>query len=173
MVGVMLGAYDKEPGEFEWARIQAAAHITSCVHSMHSLADILGHVIYLCLGMNRSPEAEIEARQINLYSVRDRLPAGKIKDLVSELLDHPEFAYLAALNNQSKHRSIVGVPYSVDMTGEDEEGHGPKFAAFIFDEARHYPARWVRPFLKAEYQRQERLLMQIGNSLNSDLASRP
>lgn len=172
MVGVVMGAYDKEPGEFEWARIQAAAHITSCVHSMHSLADILAHVIYLCLGMNRNPESEIAARQINLHSVRDRLPSGTIKELVGQLLSHENFVYLSALNNHSKHRSIVGVPYSVDLTGEDTEAHGPKFDSFNFDETQHYQQRWVRPFLTAEFDRQESLLMQIGNALNAELASR-
>lgn len=171
LLAVMLGAFDKEPGDFEWARIQAAVHITACVHSMHSMADILAHVIYLSLGMNRNPSTEIEARQINIYSVRERLPVGHIRDLVSELIDQGEFAYLAALNNQSKHRSIVPVPYSIDMTGKDEEGHGLKFAAFDFDESRQYPVRWVRPLLKAEYQRQESLLVQVGNALNAELAA--
>ena len=34
MVGVMLGVFDKENGDFEWSRFQAAAHITACVHAI-------------------------------------------------------------------------------------------------------------------------------------------
>lgn len=171
LVGLVLGAYDKEPGEFEWTRIQASAHVNACVHSMHAIADILGHVLYLGLGMNRHAATELGTRQTNIFTVRDKLPTGPIKRLVGELVDHPNFAYLSALNNTSKHRSIVALPYSVDMTGEDEEGHGLKFGAFHY-EYTEYPQRWVRPFLKEEYQRQEALIMQIGHALNADLAGR-
>jgi hypothetical protein len=170
IVGRILGAYDKELGDFEWARVQASAHINSCVHSMHSLADILGQVIYLGLGMNRNPATELEPRQVNAYSVRDRLPVGELQEHLHELLAHPSYIYLSALNNQSKHRSIVPVPYSVDMTGEDAEGHGLKFSAFDYDGTFH-SARWVRPFLNEEYQRQEDLVMRIGNALNDAIAA--
>jgi hypothetical protein len=71
----------------------------------------------------------------------------------------------------SKHRSIVPVPYSVDMTGEDPEEHGLKFSDFIYD-STHYVARWVRPFLVAEYQRQEALVLEIGLTLNAELEAR-
>lgn len=172
LVGLILGAYDKEPGEFEWTRIQASAHINACVHSMHAIADILGQVIYLGLGMNRAPATELGTRHTTIFSVRDKLPPGAIRNLVSDLLDHPNFVYLCALNNNSKHRSIVSLPYSVDMTGEDEEGHGLKFAAFHYEYVDH-ASRWVRPFLQEEYQRQEGLIMQIGNALNEQLAASP
>ncbi len=171
IIAVIMGAFDKEPGDFEWARIRAAAHITSCVHSMHSVADILGQVVYLGLGMNRDPARELEEKQTNAYSVRDRLPSGPIKDLLHQLLDHPDFVYLSALNNQSKHRSIVPVPYSVDMTGEDEERHGMKFNGFLYETVWHAP-RWVRPFVIDEYQRQEGLIMAVGNAINEALAAR-
>lgn len=171
LLAVILGAFDKEPGDFEWSRLRAAAHITCCVHSMHSIADILGQVVYLGLGMNRDPAKELEERQTNAYSVRDRLDTGKIKDLFHQLLDHNDFVYLAALNNQSKHRSIVPVPYTVDMTGEDEERHGMKFSGFLYENTWH-PARWVRPFLREEYRRQEGLIMAIGNAVNRQLTAK-
>jgi len=138
---------------------------------MHSLPDILGQVIYLALGMNRHPATELQERYTHIYAVRDKLPAGALKDLAHQLTEHPDFAYLSMLNNMSKHRSIVPVPYSVDMTGQDPEGHGLKFAAFIYD-ATPYAERWVKPFIRAEYQRQEELVLEIGNTLNGLVASK-
>jgi hypothetical protein len=172
VVGVMLGAFNNEEGDFEWARFQAAAHITACVQSMHSVADILGQVIYLGLGMNLDQATAIKKeRGINIAAVGERLPAGPIADQVQSLISDPGFVYLSALNNHSKHRSIVTVGFSVDFTGEDELPHGLKFKAFQYDGVP-YPARWVRPTLVAEYQRQETLLHGIGNALNAELAGR-
>ena len=172
MVGVMLGVFDKEDGDFEWARFQAAAHITACVHAMHSLADVIGQTLYLGLGMNLDPALAFkEERRVRIGSVADRLPPGPLADQASVLVKHEDFVYLAAMNNHSKHRSVVPVGFSVDFTGEDEETHGLKFNAFQYDE-KSYPARWVRSTLIAEYQRQETLLHGIGNALNAELAAR-
>lgn len=171
LVGRVLGGYDAEHGPFEEVRRRAAAHINACVHAMHSLPDVLGQVIYLSLGMNRDPATELQERYTTIYAVRDKLPSGKLRDLVEQLVGHEDFAYLAVLNNMSKHRSIVPVPYSIDMTGEDPEEHGLKFSDFIYDGA-HYDARWVRPFLVAEYQRQEALVLEVGLTLNAELGAR-
>lgn len=173
VLGVMLGAFDKEDGDFEWARFQAAAHITACVHSMHSLADIIGQTLYLGLGMNLDPALAFKKeRRVNMTSVADRLPAGPLADQASALVKGPDFTYLAAMNNHSKHRSVVPVGFSLDFTGEDKEPHGLKFNAFHYD-GKGYPARWVRSTLVPEYQRQETLLHGIGNGLNAELAARP
>jgi hypothetical protein len=169
---LMLGVFDREEGEFEKARFQAEAHITACVHAMHSLADILGQTIYLGLGMNLDPTLAFKReRAISVASVAKLLAPGSLADQVAELVKHDDFLYLAAMNNHSKHRSVVPVGFSLDLTGKDEESHGLKFNAFRYDEKDH-PARWVRPTLVAEYQRQETLLHGIGNALNAELAGR-
>lgn len=169
---LILGVFDREEGEFEGARFKAAAHVTACVHSMHSLADIIGQTLYLGLGMNLDPDLAFkEERWIRIGSVAGRLPPGPMADLVSSLVKSEDFIYLAALNNHSKHRSVVPVGFSLDFTGEDEEPHGLKFNAFRYD-GKDYPTRWVRPTLVAEYQRQEALLHGIGTALNAELAGR-
>lgn len=170
---LMLGVFDKDEDEFDKARFKAAAHITACVHSMHSLADIIGQNVYLGLGMNLDPDLAFkEERGITVANVAKRLQAGPVADHLSELVDGKDFRYLAAMNNHSKHRSVVPVGFVLDFTGEDEEPHGLKFNAFRYDGIRH-EARWVRPTLTAEYQRQETLLHAIGNALNAELAGRP
>lgn len=168
----MLGAFDEEEGGFEEARFKAAAHITACVHSMHSLADIIGQTLYLGIGMKLDPALAIkEEWRVNMARVVTRLPTGPLADQASALVNGPSFIYLAAMNNHSKHRSLVPVGYSVDFTGEDEEPHGLKFNAFQYDGKSH-PARWVRSTLIPEYQRQETLLHGLGNALNAELAVR-
>lgn len=172
MFELMLGVFDREKGEFDGARFKAAAHITACVHSMHSLADIIGQVLYLGLGMNLDPALAFkEERWISLGSVAGRLSTVALANQVSSLVNGDDFIYLSAMNNHSKHRSVVPVSFSLDLTGEDEEPYGLKFNAFQYHKVS-YPARWVRPTLIAEYQRQEKLLHGIGNALNAELAQR-
>lgn len=172
LVGAFLGVCDAEPGDFEQARFEAAAHITACVHSMHSLADIIGQTLYLALGMNLDPALAIEQeRRISLWYVSRRLPAGRVADLVATLMRGPDFIYLAAMNNHSKHRSVVPVVFSVDFTNEEAQTHGLRFKPFRYAEV-DYPTRWVRTTLINEYQRQEQLLGEIGNALNAELAGR-
>jgi len=166
LVPRIFGAYDQEKGSFERERFHASAHVNSCVHAMHSLPDIVGGVIYLSLGMNRSTATELPARSVNAHSIKDALGPGRLKSLLETWISHSNFVYLAALNNQSKHRSIVPMPYSIDMTGTDPEKHGLKFAAFFYD-GTDYEARWARPFLVEEYQRQESLVLRIGHELNA------
>lgn len=169
---LMLGVFDRDEGEFEGARFKAAAHITACVHAMHSLADIIGQALYLGLGMNLDPALAFKKeRAVSVGGVADRLPSGPLGDQVGALVKHDDFIYLAAMNNHSKHRSVVPVGFALDFTGEDEEGYGLRFNAFRYD-GRDYAPRWVRPTLVAEYQRQEALLQGIGNALNAELAER-
>lgn len=169
---LILGVFEKESGEFQKARFKAEAHITACVHSMHSLADIIGQTLYMGLGMNLDPALAFKKqRQITVIKVASRMQAGPLADLVTELVDGDDFRYLAAMNNHSKHRSVVPVGFGLDFTGEDEEPSGLRFNAFRYD-GQDYGARWVRPTLVAEYDRQERLLHAIGDALNLELASR-
>lgn len=172
IVGALLGAYDAEPGDFSWARFRAAAHVSACVQSMHSLADIVGHLIYYVLGMPADSSTRLVERDISLRAVRRKLASGPVRDLIGKWLDDPGFAYLTALVNHSKHRSIVSVGYSVDFTESPSVPHGLKFGAFEFDGV-HYHERWVHPTLVTEYQRQETLLHEIGPLLNGDIARRP
>lgn len=170
MVATILGAHDKEPGAFNWARFQAAAHTVACVQSMHALVDSLAHTLYYGLGFNLDKATVLKPKAINAYRVRERLPSGPMRDAMSAWIDDPGFTYLSALNNCSKHRSMVSVGYSVDMTGEDELPHGLKFGMFDYED-EHYPQRWVRPTLINEYQRQETLFHQIGHALNDATAA--
>ena len=86
------------------------------------------------------------------------------------MLDDPGFTYLAALNNHSKHRSIIEVSYTVNFEADALE-HGLRFNPFTYD-GLDYPANWVRPTLANEYQRQEGLILAIGNAVNDELRDR-
>lgn len=166
MMMLLLGC-DTESETFQLARFQAAAHITACVQSMHATADTFAHAVYFALGMNLDPALRLNPRQISIWKVMKKLSAGNIQNLLTELVDHDGFRYLTALNNHSKHRSIVDIPFLLDVT--DTPGpSGLKFAAFDY-ENDEFPDRWAMPTLDDEYGRQSALIIGIGQALNSNL----
>jgi hypothetical protein len=138
---------------------------------MHAVVDNIVHFVYYALGANLDPATRIDKeRDITWSKVSKKLAEGPIKDGLSALLSDPGFTFLAALNNHSKHRSIIEVPYSVSFEAEAIE-HGLRFNPFTYDGV-DYPAKWVRSTLINEYQRQEGLILAIGNSVNDELRDR-
>lgn len=171
LTAALLGAFDTDERQFSTARFQAYAHTVACVQSMHAVVDNMIHFAYYGLGVNLDPVNRIEnERDITWSRVCKKFPAGSIRDGLSSLLDDPGFIYLAALSNHSKHRSIIEVSYSVNFESDAIE-HGLRFSPFTYD-GMNYPAKWVRPTLIAEYQRQEGLILTVGNAVNDLLRKR-
>lgn len=168
MMMLLLGS-DTASAAFQQARFQAAAHITACVQSMHAIADTLAHAVYFALGMNLDPALCLKPRQISIWNIMNKVSVGPIQKLLTELIDHEGFHYLTALNNHSKHRSIVDIPFSLDLTATPGPS-GLKFAAFKYEED-DFPDRWAMQTLDAEYGRQSMLIICIGQALNSTLVT--
>lgn len=166
MMMLLLGS-DMASAAFQQARFQAAAHITACVQSMHATADTFAHAVYFALGMNLDPALCLKPRQISISNVMNKVWVGPIQKLLTELVDHEGFRYLTALNNHSKHRSIVDIPFSLDVTATPGPS-GLKFAAFEYEDDE-FPDRWAMPTLDSEYGRQSSLIISIGQVLNSTL----
>ncbi|MGE8189809.1 hypothetical protein [Pseudomonas sp. NPDC086278] len=167
---LIMEADAEASSEFRWASFQAAAHITACVQSMHTVADMLAHTLYYAYGMNLDKEKAVDAHRVGIRTVSQRLPEGKVKDQLKLLVEHESFVYLSALTNHSKHRSMVKTSYSLDVTGEAATSHGLKFSGFEYGD-QEFPERWVRPTLEAEYNRQAVLVVSIGQALNAALSA--
>jgi hypothetical protein len=168
MMKLILGD-DAASIAFNQARFQAAAHITACVQNMHATADILAHTVYFALGMNLDPSTFLKPREICIAKIIEKLPTGLIHQQLTDLVVHEGFRYLSALNNHSKHRSMVDTPYSLDLTSKPAPS-GLKFAAFKYGK-KVFAERWAMPTLDEEYGRQSKLIIHIGQLINSTLIS--
>ncbi|MCY1282062.1 hypothetical protein D9M70_308860 [compost metagenome] len=164
----LFGADEEEEASFQKVRMQAVANVIACMQSMHAVADTLSHVIYFSLDMQSSNDSRLAQRSISIHSVRQRLTlvgdAHSLHKLIGEFVDHQGFIYLNDVVNQSKHRSLIGTSYTLNMTGVGRL-HGLEFKAFK-REGRTYGPRWVDDYLKEEFSRQSRLIIQIGQELN-------
>lgn len=170
LTAALLGAFDTDELSFDGMRFEAYAHTVACIQNMHAVADNMIHFVYYALGLNLDPTCSIKnERNVTWGKVKKNLPLGPVKEGLTSLNEDPGFAYLAALSNHSKHRSIIEVDYTISY---ESAAHGLRFTPFAYGDAP-YPAKWVNSTLRDEYHRQEDLIYSIGTNVNAELASRP
>ena len=170
-----FGPTSDEQESYLQAKCHARAHVTACLQNIHALSDTMGHVLCFALGLNRGSEG-LREREISMRSILQRLsqmPDGcTLVNLLNVLMHSGDYQYLSAVVNHSKHRSLVDpvVTHFVEPTG-----NGPwdlQLSAFCRDKKR-YSVRSLASFLRPEYERQSRLIVQIGCALNDVVATAP
>lgn len=151
--------------QFEYDKLRARAHITGCIQNLHSTSDILGHVIYYSLNLTNSKQD----RDINLYNVNKWLDKNyqyqEIKNSLDRLINHQNYKYLAAISNYSKHRSIISVNLQFNLRKTGTEMTELVFPTFTHDR-KTYPTTPAYQFLTSEFDRESRLVIEIGNKIN-------
>lgn len=158
--------------QFSASLAESAAHVTACLQSLHATAYIVAHAIYFALGLNLS--AKLKERKVDTAAVRRLILIPRIANAVDALVADPQFAYLAAVVNRSKHRSVVPTVYTFHRTDSHDAPtawHG--VAIWAFDHlGEAFPARPAEAYLSDELQRQELALEGILVSLEDELRSR-
>lgn len=165
----ILGTDGEQYDEFYLRCKQAKAHLVACMQSMHALSDTLGHAIYFATGQNLDAKTRLKPREISIKTTQKALKldptAAEIESLTRQLIEHSDYQYLADVVNHSKHRRVIGTPFSVSTIESADWPYGLKLEAFEH-EGRIYPTEWVEPFLEREYKRQAALVIEIGEALN-------
>jgi hypothetical protein len=151
---------------FDEACFKAEAHIISFAQSLHSIADILAHVLLYSFKLDSSIKNE---RDINLYKVCDMLKRGDIEPRMVEKLENcqfsNEFRYLNGFVNVAKHRSLVPSNYSVDFF---KEQYDIQIQGFDYNE-KNYPIKWAHDFTARDFEQLLHLIQQISITLNEHL----
>ncbi len=146
-------------------KFRARANIVACVQSIHSVSDILSHAIYYVLGLKQAKgEREINISRVARW-VQPASNHGGLVKLLDELIAHEGYIYLNALANHSKHRSIVSLGINFNFKKSGNERKELVFPRFSY-EGTDYTERKVYEFLEAEFDRQSKLIIDIGNELN-------
>lgn len=151
--------------QLEDNKFRARAHIVGFVQSLHSVSDILGHVVYYSLNLS---QARTE-RDISLLKVRKWVGAHReykeIKVGLDELINHQDYEYLTALANYSKHRSIVSLNFNFNLRRSATEMKELVFPSFTYD-GTCFRATSAYQFLESEFNRESKLVLEIGNEIN-------
>lgn len=174
LLKISTGGNEDARDEFNQCIWEIGAHVTACVQSLHAMGDIFAHAIYYALGYNLKLSPPLLERKICLYAVKRELDRTlEHQDIAQELdllASGDDFAYLGALSNHSKHRSLIRSGLWVDFTGEKLDPYTLEFQGFIYDK-KPYSRRLVLPFLQSEFDRQSLRIFEIGDVLNSVLKS--
>jgi len=168
---IFTGGGEGALDEFNQCIWEIGAHVMACVQSLHAIADTFAYATYHALGYNLKP-SPLPERSININSVKCALQQEH-QSLVQELaffVSGEDFAYLNALTNHSKHRSLIRAGMWGDLTGKKPEPYTLEFQEFSYDK-KPYPRRSILPFLQSEFDRQSLRIHEAGNVLNSVLKS--
>lgn len=156
---------------FEKYIIKAAAHATAAVQSLHAIPDILAHVTYFACAQNLGERA-LKEKAIALPTVLGTLQhEQKFRALVALLAKVQSgdlWQHLAALSNSSKHRSVIRTALSEDWTGARKNLRELQFLSFERD-GKSYAALSLQELLEPEYNRLSRIIISLGQELNTCL----
>ena len=157
---------------FDTLMTKIGANTIACIQSIHSIADILAHVMYFALGINRANA--MKERAVSVNSVYMRLMADErfteLGKALHALATEGQAAHLCALANYGKHRSIVEPLMSEDCTGLRLEKHEVRISSFKYQGAV-YPEIAVEQLLEPEYARCSTITVVAGERLNRVLST--
>lgn len=145
------------------------ANVLALLKNLHSINDFLAHTIYFALGLNFNSKHVISPRALTLYKVKQKLKyvdgVEQLLQLLYSLTEHPDNIYLKELVNYTKHRANImsQITYDSNKTGKDI--YQISIVEFEGD-VRKYKPRLVDDFLSSEYNRQNGLIIRIGNEIN-------
>jgi hypothetical protein len=153
---LLLAANFGESNQNRLLRQQLAAEATACASSLHCLLDTLAHAAAYSLGMNLGADAFTE-KQINLGAVQKRLVASgsspPVADALARINQATDVAYLEALVNHSKHRSVIR-PNFVFGAFSGLPGFSIEFEAFAFQhDRRSPPVEYARREVKSSLEK--------------------
>ena len=155
------------------AQFKAESHIIASAQALHSISDILAIIAYWTLKLDNLPNP-IPFKKINLYRIKDKLDEFSeyysICNLIYNTLSSPEFKYLAAYVNTTKHNSLINSVLSVSFKADKK--YGMRIKEFSYENYRgatpmRFDKKWSNDFLNRDSQTLRINLMKIGNSLNN------
>ena len=160
----MMFSNGEDASNFREARLVYEANVIACAQAIHSVSDIISHVIHDSLALDG-----IDEENLCLKDVQRLVPESSLKQTITRVLGLADFRYLQDFVNTSKHVRLVDSQYSVDLTGEDKYPHGVKFRAFVC-KGRTHQSKWGEDFLKAMRQISIEYVL-LGGALNEHMRS--
>ncbi len=150
---------------------KACAHIIACLQSLHSIADVLAHVIYFALNMDNDTGTKLDSTKIYASSVSGKLNlisgANPIKTVFDSLIKDDGFRYLSAIVNCSNHKNLINTNFWINSDPDKEySAKSLEFYAFKF-KRKNYAQKRVIEFIKNEYSRIDSLVIEIGIEINN------
>ena len=147
--------------ELAW---KSDAHLVACIAILHSLPDIMAHVICFATGMSVE---DVSNTEINIYKVKNYVTVREMSRVcvaIDRLCDSQSFKYVSAYNNTVKHRMLIGSGPSIDFRPLPGQ-HGLRIEKFTY-KSKIYPETWFSTVIGPYRNEIEESVLDIGFELN-------
>lgn len=152
--------------------MEAEAHMIACAQSIHSIPDILAHVIHFALGFNLGVKApkdrEINVRKVTASLAKHAPAYVTIEHILRALKDNPSFVELNAIVNHIKHRGAVEPRLSL-LPSDYAAPYAMEFGTIAYGEVT-YPGRELEAVLAPSYEAASHAIVATGNAINEVLS---
>jgi hypothetical protein len=150
---------------------EAETHVEAAAGVLDSLPDILAQVINkAALG------SALAERAVSIKTVNAKLKAiggtAALTVAIDRFVASPEFDYVNALVNSTKHRRIIKSQFRITMGQAQPNRAGLQLAAFTYD-AKSFPEIWVEDLIGTYEPAIRDYITDIGIELNKYIATLP
>jgi hypothetical protein len=159
----MILSTGQEASDFNEAKFIYETNVIACAQAIHSISDIISHVI-----LDSVLIENVDEENLDLKAIQKMIPPSKLKQSVVRILGKKSYLYLRDFVNTTKHVRLVGSGYAVDVSGEDKYPNGVKFRGFICKN-RDHAAKWGEDFL-LELRQLSVDFVDLGQNINDHLS---
>ncbi|MFW6046689.1 MAG: hypothetical protein ACOCP4_02720 [Candidatus Woesearchaeota archaeon] len=169
-INVLLAASGSEKAnQFKEAFIFSEAHVIAYAQALHSTVDILSQIIYYSFNLKQVLTHPLYSSQISLNKIYDILTqegiAENVTNAIEKLKKSPEFCYLQAYVNITKHRSLVDTTHRVSF---QTKRYGIVIRPFEY-KGDNFLQKWANDFVNQDFEEMQKRLITIGNEMNQYL----
>lgn len=159
----------EEADKFKEARILSEAHLISYAQSLHSVADILAQVIYLGINLENNLTKPIPEYKRNLHyvyeGIRNENYAIDVVKVLGALKQSPEFLYLQAYVNTTKHYSLIDVTHQISLKSNTTSRYGILILPFEY-KGHCFQQKWADDFSIRDFKTILESIFCVGSELN-------
>lgn len=176
----LMRASIEEDDEFGDAKhefmLRTQAYVAAFLQSLHSLPDIVAHMVHYAFGMNLGPQA-LRPREVTHPMILSRLKSenhsGSLVKLFEELSNGGVFAHISAAVNHSKHRGVILAGVNEHLAAIGRARYTVVLQDFNFEDKRRttrYQQVEFFGYFGAEFDRLSKLVIQFGAEVNAALS---
>jgi hypothetical protein len=170
VLDLIFGREAESTDSYRENSFKAKAHLVACIQNMHSVLDILGHVIYYSLNLKTATrDRDITLNHV-FRSISKIAEYRHLEGQLQGLMAHEDYRYLNALVNRSKHKSVISPSLNMNMRKPENECKEFAFPHFRHNN-RDFQKRLAYEFVESEFDRQGKRVIEIGTEVNRLVSS--
>ena len=154
----------KSARAFSEGKMKSEAHLIAAAQAVHSLGDIIANAAYWALGLAVDMD-EKDLKAIDLSRGRRNAKVDEVaKTAMQVLWEMPEYKYLTAFVNVTKHRRLVPVSVRAELSPVQTQSGGICIQRIEYEHVC-YEVKWAADFLRVDMPKVMEQTVTIGHAL--------